>query len=207
MGLTIHYGGSLRNVNDLPKITAEVKDICETMNWSYDLLDIEDSFSAAAHEGLGLLPDKPLHLHGIHFKPHERCDSVNMVFDQRGRLFSPINLVLLGNGMEEIEPEFWYSFTKTQFAGPEVHMAIIKLMKYLDQRYLKDFWMIDEGKYWESDDEAQLRQIFQRYTAAIDAFTEALDNIVVPEGESLEGIVARVEEVIRDLLKGGNFDE
>jgi hypothetical protein len=45
------------------------------------------------------------------------------------------------------EAEQWL-FTKTQYAGVETHMAMIRLIRYLDEKYFERFELHDESQYW-----------------------------------------------------------
>ncbi|MEO7046854.1 MAG: hypothetical protein ABI091_16245, partial [Ferruginibacter sp.] len=74
--------------------------------------------------------------------------------------------------------------TKTQYAGLDAHIAIIKLLKYLSKKYLKDFTLIDEGYYWETDDEKILLEQFRKFNLAIDIFCEALKDLPAVSGET-----------------------
>ncbi|MBN1997045.1 hypothetical protein JW935_05795 [candidate division KSB1 bacterium] len=38
MGITIHYGGFLKNLDSLPKLVEELTDIAESIGWEYSPL-------------------------------------------------------------------------------------------------------------------------------------------------------------------------
>ena len=96
--------------------------------------------------------------------------------------------------------------TKTQFAGIEAHKAIIKLLKHLDKKYLKDFTLVDEGSYWETGDDKILQKQFDNYNAAMDIFCDALKDMTAIPGESAESLADRLERLLGGKL-GDNLDE
>ena len=69
--------------------------------------------------------------------PHERCEPVRLEFD--GDLY-----------IQE--------FTKTQFAGPDVHIEVVTLLRQLAPHFTA-LIVEDEGEYWERDD----RQVLARH--------------------------------------------
>ncbi len=85
------------------------------------------------------------------------------------------------------EAEYLYMLsTKTQYAGIEIHKLVIHLLKYLSEKYLQDFALMDEGEYWETGDEKLLGDAFKRYTFLIESFTSSIENYPKKAGESFE---------------------
>jgi hypothetical protein len=205
MGLTIHYQGQLKKMSDLPKLTSEVADICDTMNWSCQDFNIKESKDDEVNKVLGLLPGEVLHLDGIIFKPHPRCESVTLVFDQKGRLCSPM-IPLMAQASDD--PEYiWCGFTKTQFAGPDTHIALVRLLKYLEKRYFQKLEISDEGDYWESGDETKLRSLFIQLEIAINVLTAAFEKEIIQKGVSTEDIVKKIETLLKKLWEDKNKTE
>ncbi len=81
---------------------------------------------------------------------------------------------------------------KTQFAGIETHALLIKLFRHISRKYLLDFYMSDEGYYWETDDLAKLKEQFMRYNTILDNFCLGLETIPKNASESLEDYLTRV---------------
>ena len=92
--------------------------------------------------------------------------------------------------------------TKTQFAGAEAHIAIIKLLKHLSKKYLKDFTLKDEGNYWETGDEKILLDQFKKYNAAMDIFCEVLKDLPAVTGETAQSLVDRLERLLKEKFGG-----
>jgi hypothetical protein len=135
MGITIHYQGKLNRPDLADEFCEELEDIAKTMDWKYNVINDE--------------PDsKPFPVKGIIISPHEKSEPLVFTFDPEGNLRNAFMLQFLGE-----EPDLtWYNHTKTQFAPIDVHIAIVKLLKYLQQKYIENLKVTDEGSYWETGD-------------------------------------------------------
>ena len=145
MGLTIHYSGALRDPADLPTLIAEATDISKSMQWPYELI----------HP----LPDVPVE--GILIAP-DGSEPLWLTFHKEGFMCNPLLYAYVrdveGKGIPA-DAEQWL-FTKTQYAGAEAHIAMIKLLRYLSNTYFARFELHDESGYWETDDESVCRKRF-----------------------------------------------
>ena len=176
MGLTIHYSGHINNYFLIDDMIKEVEDISKALKWSYTIIN----------------DDK---LKGIWFYP-EGSEPVWFTFDPSGRLCSPAS-IMVG---EKDDPFYYTSFTKTQYAGPDAHMAIIKLLRYLVNKYFSAFELQDEGMYWETMDEKILRNQFSKYESALNALTAALSNMKTIPGETPDSLAERIENELKKRL-------
>jgi hypothetical protein len=182
MGLTIHYKGQLRPGTDIGALVDELFDFAQQLDWKYTVLHDE-------------------RVHGIVLNPGHNCESVWMVFTPEGRLVQPI---WLARG--ETDEDFLYQlWTKTQFAGEEMHMAIVKLLHYLDDRYFETFEVYDEGEYWESGDPERLKTIFGRFRFALNTLAKALEAMPLGEEESPESLTAQIEKWLSTHLPGATI--
>ena len=182
MGLSIHYSGTIKQVELVDALTAETKDICESFKWTFHLFD-------------GNNTDK---IKGICFSPAE-CEPVFLTFLPGGKMCSPINLmhpdIYEENGLD---PELIYTTsTKTQFAGIDAHKAIIKLFRYLKEKYFSAFELSDEGLYWETNDEKVLQSQFDKYGFILDSFSAVLSEMKAVPGETAGSLADRIEEMFR----------
>lgn len=144
MGLSIHYSGNIAELEKLDQLIEEVTAICKELDWSMQTFD-DDAIK------------------GISFSPTD-CDPVFLTFNSEGRLLSPINILvkdIYDGGSIDRELMFTTS-TKTQFAGIDAHIALIKLLKYISKKYLKDFKLMDEGDYWETGDEKAISKAIRK---------------------------------------------
>jgi hypothetical protein len=174
MGLSIHYSGTIKNISLIPLLTEEVQDICKVFNWDFHLFD-DETFK------------------GICFSPPE-CEPVFLSFLNNGKLCSPVML------QYDIQPATTL-FTKTQFAGIEVHKAIIKLLKHLKYCYFSQFDLMDEGGYWESDDEQVLQKQFAKYNIMLEAVSAALLDLKKENGETAASLADRLEQFLKERWK------
>lgn len=183
MGLTIHYSGKLRNPASLSALITEARDISESMHW--------------ANEVIERLPDVPVE--GILISPNG-SEPLWLTFHEAGFMCNP----LLYSYVREVEgkgipadAEQWL-FTKTQYAGAEAHMAMIKMMRHLSQKYFEKFEVHDESQYWETGDENLCRRKFEESERFIGMIGNALDSMKIDPAESPETIAGRIEKVLSE---------
>ena len=134
MGLSIHYSGTIKDTALIDELIAEVADICQSLNWTFHVIKEPN-------------PDQ---LNGICFSP-EKCEPVFLTFLAGRRICSPVNLMNRDiYEINELDAELIYTTsTKTQFAGPDAHIAVIKLLRYLKEKYFSAFELSDEGMLWK----------------------------------------------------------
>jgi hypothetical protein len=191
MGLTIHYSGRFNESASLPQLIEEVKDIAEIYKWKYRIL--EESFPEGSFGKEHFHPEK---LYGIVVSP-PKCEPVCISFLSNGRMSAPFLLRFWGNPQNEVEATYLYMlFTKTQFAGVEIHKLIIHILKHISKKYLLDFKLMDEGSYWETGDEKLLEETFSRYTNLIEGFATSLETFPVNEGESFMEYFERMMKIV-----------
>ena len=185
MGLSIHYSGTIRSMSLVYQLIDETVDICESMNWNYCIVN------EAGDE----------RLNGIVFSP-ANCEPVFLTLLPNGRMCSPINLMnkdfYILNGFDR--DLIYTTSTKTQFAGPDTHIALLKLLRYLKEKYFGNFELDDEGYYWGTNDEKILFQRFDEYNQAISAVKEVLTEMHHIPGENAESLANRIEDVLKKMF-------
>ena len=204
MGLTIHYFAQIRDLDLLPQLEDEIEDICRSLEWPSRRVDavVDVPSQYVPLEPGALNGSTPVHLKGISFTPPD-SESVSLVFTKTGRLTTTFKMIV-ADSMFEVSPEFVYgAFTKTQFAGPDVHVAIVKLLKYLDKKYFADIQVEDEGRFWETMDREVLLQQFDSYNKALDSVAETLSNFKGGTPDSAAKLADQLEELLKKKLGGG----
>ena len=188
MGLSIHYSGTIRHISLIEPLIEETADVCKSMQWKYNVIREQGD------EGIN----------GIVFSP-ENCEPVFLTFLRNRRMCSPINLKYQESyATHGFDPELIYTTsTKTQYAGPAAHVALLKFLKYLKEKYFENFEMDDEGYYWETNDKKILLQRFDHYNYLLNAVGEALRNIEKEPGETIDSLVTRIEQVLKKNFDNG----
>ena len=187
MGLSIHYSGTILKAELIKPLTEEVVDICSDMEWKFRIIEEEE-------------------INGVVFSPND-CEPISLTFNRDGRLLSPQNIMAkdIYDGITLDKELIFTTSTKTQYAGMDVHIAVNKLLRYLSNKYMKDFILKDEGHYWETNDEKVLEDQFYTYNSALNIVSEALQNMSAVPGESIESMVERMERLLSDK-SGGKKD-
>lgn len=195
MGLTIHYSGRFNEHASLPEMIEEVKDIAQIYGWEYHIFEQHFSIDELGKTDYN---DK---IYGICFTPPE-CETVNLCFLSNGRMSSETNLEIFGNSSDEDYQKYLYMLSvKTQFAGRVTHKLIIHLLKYLNKKYFSEFKVIDEGNYWDTEDEKILEETFEKYNDLLASFGAALENIPLKSEETFEEYFKRIMKIIQDKRK------
>ena len=201
MGLSIHYRGKIRAYSAIITMVEELIDICQTLDWKYKVFESEKSFHTT---------DRPISqtfsvadLKGISIMP-AKCEPVLLTFLPNLHLTSPFKLLIGSSNADDLQME-WVS-TKTQFAGPEVHIAVLKLLDYIRKKYFSDFELIDEGEYWDCWDETRLRKQFSRYEYLLDTVASALEEIRISEADTPDSIIKKIEEVLQKKKDNGDIN-
>lgn len=202
MGITIHYKGKLNNLEQVCSVIDELKDISEIMAWKYSILDNDWNSQLTAQllqTDNGVKFTGHLPLKGITIKLHPECESFPVLFDKNGYLQSVSGMVFNPWEVESADSNFL--FIKTQYAPPEIHIAIIKLLKYLKDKYISDLNVIDEGSYWESEDKELLIRKISFIKDKMDQVESIISSIsndftTISENETIE----LLEKILKEKL-------
>jgi hypothetical protein len=201
MGLSIHYSGRINNYSEINILVEEVQDICDSLHWDYNIwVPANDEISIGNSKKN---KDYTIHdLNGISISVLD-CETVFFTFLPDGRLSSPLNLLAQGAYTDK---EMIYTVaTKTQYAGPDTHMALVKLIRYLKEKYLDDLQVDDEGLYWETGDKKVLLSQFDKYNHALSVIEAALLDFKAIPGESAQSLAERLDQLLVKKLKGDKY--
>jgi len=199
MGVTIHYRGQLADVGKLNALCDELVQIAEKMDWSYNRLEEDWSKPADVslkHDERAARIVGHLGLQGISFKPHPRCESVSIFFNASGNLCDPIGVTLISEG--SLKSENAWVAVKTQFAGPEIHVWIVGLLKYLKKHYIPDLEVRDESEYWETGNIDELNEKMNFLNEKMDAVCGELSRVTGNHLERLspEELASMIEALL-----------
>lgn len=196
MGLSIHYQGKIRDYSLIDELTSEAEDICKSLGWKYHIWKKTGKKNDTAHfQNPGFLNYHFEDLKGITVIPEE-CEPIELVFFPSGILCSPVKLKF--NDPETNEMMVEYVSTKTQFAGMDVHVTVLKLLQYFKDKYFSFFELSDEGMYWETKDEEVLRLQFAKYNFILQSVTEALIDFKALPGDTPASLADRLEELLKN---------
>jgi hypothetical protein len=197
MGLSITYSGRLRRAELLQAIIEEVKDVAEVYGWKYQTYNSRfpnDRFEDDDRTSFD-------NIYGICFTPTE-CETVPLTFLSGGRMVQPARVLFFAHDEDAERRAYIYSISvKTQYAGVVVHQLIIRLFKYLSEKYLDDFRLQDESHYWETGDETLMRKQFDIYDKLLDNVVLGIQTFPVKQGEDMSAYFERLMKHINDLKK------
>jgi hypothetical protein len=194
MGLSIHYSGRIDDYSLINGLVEEVQDICDSLHWDYNIWSPNSSINREKTK------DYTLHdLTGISISIAD-CETIFFTFLPDRRLSSPLNL--LAQDAYPDKSMIYSVATKTQYAGPDTHMALVKLIRYLQEKYFVELQVEDEGLYWETGDEKLLLSQFAKYNHALSLIKAALLDFKSIPGESAQSLADRIEQLLVKKLNG-----
>jgi hypothetical protein len=181
MGITIHYKGKLNSADDIDPFCKEMEDIAKSMEWKCNSFDFDEKDKT---------PVK-----GLFIGPHPKAEMLQLMFDKSGFLRN----ALMFEHFPHDDEITYLNHTKTQFAPVEIHVAVIKLLKYIRQKYISNFDVYDEGDYWQTGDEKILKEKIDFLNGAINHMSDVLNSIKFEENETAESVADKIEEVLKNM--------
>ena len=189
MGITIHYKGRLNNLDLIEPFCNEIEDIAKDMDWKYNLLenDLQKPNLSRIENGeiIGHIP-----LKGISLSLHKDAETLSFYFDKEGNIRNIVSMAILS----EVEINESTDYIKTQYAPIQIHITIIKLLKYIKSKYINNLQVIDEGEYWVSENEELLKKKFDFLNENINEVGNLLNNIEFNNDDSIETMVDRIQD-------------
>lgn len=189
MGSTIHYNGKIERARLTEmldaarlycaeqrwaaleveeRIVGHIERIVETRETSIEIQGIEGT----AVESITQLFPIDDTLRGLLITIHPESEPVWLTFNEAGEMVYYMALNDAG--------EYWENkslFTKTQSAGVDAHIALCEFLHWLNDTYMPDLHVYDEGNYYESGDAQKLSRAFDTLNAALDQMQTALENM------------------------------
>lgn len=173
--------------------------VADKMGWTCTRLDNDWSKPAdvtieVTEKGAQITGRLPLK--GIAFSIHPGCESLRFFFDAGGNLCDPVSLTLISQGA--LKPEDVWITVKTQFAGPETHIWMVGLLKYIQEHYLPGLQVRDEGEFWETGNYETLKEKMNLINDKIDVISSELSRVTGSflEKLSADDLVSMIEALI-----------
>jgi hypothetical protein len=192
MGITIHYKGRINDPVNIDSLIDEISDICEDMKWEYTIIEKDNN-------DIDHPPVK-----GIVFTIHEECEPVGFIFDKKGCLRSPISIPFY----EENDKHQLVVSVKTQFSSPDIHIVLIKLLRYIKSKYIKNLEVTDEGEYWETSNKERLKYLFDFLNEKLNMISDILEGNKnkFSKTDTPEQIADKIEELLSKYMSGNKKD-
>lgn len=144
MGVTVHFEGQLTNEAAYDKIIQVASSIAGAEGWPIEpITSVVVTLPRVRDEKNW---DYTGPVKGIVIYVHEDCDPVRLEFDR---------------------DLYVQEFTKTQFAGVQIHLKVLKLLKAIEPLF-RNLTVEDEGEWWETQDTAKLAEHMARVQQVID---------------------------------------
>ena len=144
MGVTIHFEGQLNNETAYQDFIRVALSIANAEGWPIEpIASGEVTLSRVCNE---IDWDYTGPVKGLVIYSHEDCDPVRLEFDR---------------------DLYVQEFVKTQFAGVEMHIKMLKVLKAIEP-FFRNLKVEDEGEWWETRDTANLAEHFARVQGVLD---------------------------------------
>lgn len=206
MGVTIHYGGRIKSIELVDDLVDEMVEICNANEWKYQIIGSEKPTNPTEDHSLP-------HLKGISFGP-DKSESISFTFTESGQLLSPMVAMFQQHEPEQTKDMVHHAFTKTQFAGPDFHIKIVNIMKYVASKYFDEWHVNDESNYYQTEDRDHLIEcmgIIDRSLAALnDAFDAHGADMSSKSEEEIKDFIGKIlgaEAIEINVIKLGDEEE
>jgi hypothetical protein len=144
-GVTINYEGQIKKKYNVNQIIEKAKEISSENKWKFKTYENKDTLSSW---WIGDNETKYRSaLRGIIIQPDSLCEPLNIIVDDSSRM---------------------QDFIKTQFAGPEIHVKVIKLLEAL-KPFFDKFKIEDEGGYVPFHNQKKLEENMNKSMKMIQA--------------------------------------
>lgn len=197
MGVCINYRGTLKSPKKVFEFIEEIEDICKILEWRYTIIDEDWTKPSDIRftndpitQELEIVGNA--YLKGIIFTPPD-CESMQFLFDDKGKMTDLTQKAIENSFKKERSV---YQWTKTQFAGAEVHITLIGLLKYIKKAYMPNLTVKDEGEYWETEN----RELLEQNMGIINSAIEIIEGIA-QNSDSIEGFLDKLENWLKNRLK------
>ena len=159
MGITIHYRGTLDNVDCVEQME----------DWS---MDVAFALGGKATVWRSFGDHDPSRIvRGVMIEMTPGQDTLSLLVSPEGHL-TPLFQIEEAEQTAFSEPP--WCFVKTQFGSLTGHVAVVHLLDALKQRYANNLEVSDDGEYYETRDIGNLRHKRKFFNGAIRSMADGL---------------------------------
>ena len=161
MGISIYYQGTINRIEGVPELSNELVEFASILGWEVKQWNGHWNRPNTAvleqrTEGYELTGHIPLR--GVSLLADPECEPLFLTFNSEGALASTTNMLMADKSPSEPQ-KFWLS-TMTHYTSADVHIALIKLLKYLKTRFISDLQVYDETGFWDHEDSSRVINAF-----------------------------------------------
>ncbi len=182
MGITVHYRGSLDDMDRVEDFEDRV-------------LDLALALGGEARIWRSPVENRPGQIiRGLMMDLYPGQETISLLISPEGWLINLLDIETAEKG-ELAEPP--WCFAKTQFGALEGHVALVELLAALKQEFFSNLEISDEGDYWPDRDMATLARKFSQMQEAIAGLAEGLRKygLSAEAAEDPEILVSRIQRV------------
>lgn len=106
-----------------------------------------------------------------------------------------------GAGLAFFKEGSRYNWTKTQFAGPKVHVAVCDILRHVKDRYAPDLLVTDESRYFETGDYAKLEADLAYVDRLADLTKKAFEAAASKGPTTLDALLDQVNDDLAESKK------
>jgi hypothetical protein len=182
MGITIHYRGSLADLDRVEDFEDRVIDLALALGGDCRVWRSADERDASRI------------VRGVILDLASGQESTSLLISPEGWLIGLIDIEAAEKG--ELAEKPW-CFVKTQFGPVEGHVALVELLTALKAEFMPDLEVSDEGEYWEQRVAGILQQKMSFLSRAINDLRTALEShpLSSEAAEDPDIIATRIERI------------
>jgi hypothetical protein len=182
MGVTIHYRGTLTDIERLVDFEDRVLDLALELGGQAKIWRSADD------------ADRSRMIRGVLLNLCPGQETTSLLVSPEGWLINLFDIEDAKKGTIDGPSE---CFVKTQFGTVEGHVALVEMLTLLKREFLPDLEVTDEGEYWETRNLETLVAKFKQLEAALNGIAEGLEKFGLSEeaAEDREILVRRIERI------------
>lgn len=138
--------------------------------------------------------------HGAHNEQTASGDdvSVNVIF---ANINYPEQKYHVAEWTMDDESLLYNNFTKTQFAGADIHIAVVDLFRFIKDKFAPDMEIEDESGYFADNDAEKLKHKMSTSEYLIKAINSTLSSRSDEEEPDLESLESFIQSIIEAAKK------